>query len=158
MTALCVVDGTNGNVVALFLEEGSHIYGKGSVTALVLACLLTVNENDSVVVNCTEVEKDALACPFHRNVKLLSVPHGVHIVHVADARKNAFGAEGNGDLLIKAVSFLELLCKSHLSVVDLELPRSVEVYPLLTHELRTGVFRSWNCHNYVPAFAMYFYL
>ena len=93
------------------------------------ADLLAVYIKRSLVVAGVDMEYNALARPIGRNVKVASVPNGVHKICVRYARKSALGAEGNGYLCVKAVSLVEFLCLADKRVVNFKIPRAVKTKP-----------------------------
>ena len=149
-----VVLGIHDDEVLAFLHSLGDVELERGVTAGMLADLLSVDVNDGMVVHSAEVQKNASGNLLRGQLKRAAVPDSCDPVRVADAGETAFGAERNGDFLHvtahEVVGVPELAVASGVAEVKEKIPLAVEVHPCVTHELRSGMFRSWNSHDCSP--------
>ncbi len=91
-----------------------------------------------VVVDRLEVKQYELAGPVVRYLHFASIPDGIQVVLIADARKLRLRTEGHrnrvGERSIEEPAF-----ESAVRRIDLELPLAIETQPLIADELGSRV-------------------
>ncbi len=124
---------------ATSLHELRDVEGERRTRAAMATDLLSVDEDDCVVIDGTKVEQNVLACPSSRNIDVALVPDAGDEVGVLHAGEFAFRAEGDGYLAVEALAVAEVSLRTSLSEVKTIAPSTVQVDPIGTFELWTWV-------------------
>ena len=154
-TIACIILSEDGNLVFTFSQGFRYIKSEGHISAFVFAYKSSVNICSAVIVHGAKVEKRFAIHLSQYNCTL--VPNTVYKIGISDPGKLAFGAEGYIDDIAQSNALIvEPTNFTAAALVNLKLPLPVEIKPILTYKLRTGVFRSWNCHIYSSFFSSTF--
>jgi hypothetical protein len=132
------------HVVSALLKIIGNIKLERNIAAAMLAYLSSVYVNGGSIVAGIDVEYYSLALPLCGDVKISAIPNGVDKIGVAYARQNALGRKGDGYLALKAVSLKEFLENTGATVIHLEIPSTVQVYPRVSSSVGTGMLTSRN--------------
>ena len=144
---LSIVLGVDGHGVLARARVRGNIKGKGHVAARVTAALTAVDINGGLVIHRAEMQDHAATKLLLGEGEGALIPDRAHKIGASDARKRAFGAEGDLDHGIQRLALLvKRAVKTALAAVDLKLPAAVEILPMLPHELRLGMLFSV-CHD-----------
>src|SRR5262249_15321704 len=119
------------------LQGVGDVEAESIVTAPVRAERLAVDTHGCLPVDRTEVQPHptAGARPAPRHLEGPAIPQAIAVLH--HAREGRLDRERDEDLLAQGATD-----RRRLALLDeRQLPQSVQVEPLVAHELRTGVFR-----------------
>ena len=136
-----VVDGTNSDGILALHKRVSNIEGEGHIATDMLAHVLAVDPNLGNIVAGTDMQDGTSSVlPALGERQLLAVPYAITEILVANARKLTFTAEGDGNGFGKFCAVLVASLLTAFAAVGLVFPYAVEIDPLISHELRAGIF------------------
>ena len=105
----------------------------------------TVDIDFRLIVDRTEIKQNVLSVPFLRDRDRTLIPEMVDKVRISYAGQFTFRTEGNSNLLVKAVRFIELTFHPRTAEIKRAGPLPIQVDPTRPLELRTGIF--WTRHG-----------
>jgi len=140
-----VVHGKDADLILAFHQKVGDVKAEAYIAALVGPGQLTVDKHLALVVHSTEVDPGTAL--LTGQVYGALVPDTIDKVHIADAGELAFRAEGDGDGAVEGgADGVEVPLLAAAALVDLKLPLAVQIQPLGSDKLGTGIFGSWNLH------------
>ena len=139
-----VAIGVNHQRVGLAVgDKLCYVNGKGCASAEVASGQLAVNVHLRVVIHRTEVQLHVASGPSLGHGDAALVPDVVDEVLVLHTGKFAFGAEGHGNLSVEALALIEFAFQTGANEIEGIAPLAIQVYPVLSLELRTGILGPW---------------
>ena len=134
-----------GDDILTFHHIVGDIKGKGNVAALVGADLLAIDIYGCQVIHSAKMKNDTALNLLLSQGNAALIPDRIHEILVFHTGQLTFGAEGDVDGLgqlngriVHAAGFTAV------AVVDLKLPGTVQVQPVVTTELGLGMLGSVN--------------
>src|SRR5579883_536047 len=123
-----------------------QLHAKRCKASPVPAKFLPIDPDRRIVINCLEVEQDALPGPVKGDSHGAAIPDGGEKISIANSRQWGFRAEWNENA-IREIALQQPSFQAAVTGIDLELPLSIQAEPGWAHTLWSWIFRARNRHR-----------
>lgn len=100
-----------------------------------------VNPHRGAVIHRAKVQQNLLVAPVVRNANSAAVPNAGVKREIPDATQRRFEGVGDEDSVLEYTGApVPSLLESPVVIVELEIPKAIQIQPLLTDKLGAGIF------------------